>query len=44
MLLCPTHHAVVHKAYAPFDHGQLAFLFPNGRTEPLYLNRHLRQG
>jgi hypothetical protein len=45
-ILCPTHHTVVHKADAPFDHGRLAFLFPNGRVEPLCLNRHLtaRQG
>ena len=33
MLLCPTHHAVVHKADAAFDHGRLAFLFPNGWAE-----------
>ena len=44
MLLCPTHHTVVHKADAPFDHGRLAFLIPSGRIEPLCLNRHLRQG
>jgi 5-methylcytosine-specific restriction endonuclease McrA len=43
-LLCPTHHPVVHRADAPFKHGRLAFLFPNGRAEPLCLNRHPRQG
>jgi 5-methylcytosine-specific restriction enzyme A len=43
VLLCLTHHAVVHKADATFDHGRLAFLFPNGRAKPLCLNRYLVQ-
>jgi hypothetical protein len=43
VLLCPTHHAVVHRADATFDHGRLTFLFPNRRAEPLCLNRHLKR-
>jgi 5-methylcytosine-specific restriction endonuclease McrA len=41
VILCPTHHTVVHKTDATFDYGRLMFLFPNGRAEPLCLNRHL---
>jgi predicted HNH restriction endonuclease len=42
MLLCPNHHAVVHKTDALFDYGSLRMLFPNGRAEPLCLNKHLQ--
>jgi hypothetical protein len=41
VLLCPNHHTVIHGTDATFDYAKLAFLFPNGRTEPLCLNQHL---
>jgi 5-methylcytosine-specific restriction endonuclease McrA len=44
VLACPNHHTVIHKTDATFDYGCLRFLFPNGRTEPLCLNRHLKPG
>ena len=37
------HHTVVHKTDATFDHGRLAFLFANGRLEPLCMNTHLQR-
>lgn len=40
-LLCPNHHTVIHRTEATFDYSGLAFYFPNGRVEPLSLNRHL---
>jgi hypothetical protein len=43
VLLCPNHHTVVHKTDATFDHGRLAFLFANGRLEPLCMNTHLQR-
>lgn len=42
VLLCPNHHTVVHATDATFDYGKLAFQFPNGRVEPLCLNKHLK--
>lgn len=41
ILLCPNHHTVVHKTLAPFDYSTLAFAFPNGRVEPLAINKHI---
>ncbi|BDG59500.1 HNH endonuclease [Caldinitratiruptor microaerophilus] len=43
-ILCPNHHAAVHRAPAVFDFRTLSFLFPNGVVEPLTLNHHLRAG
>ena len=43
VLLCPNHHTVIHKTNAIFDYARLAFLFTNGRTEPLCINTHLKQ-
>ncbi len=40
VLLCPSHHVAVHRCNAPFDCGELAFVFPNHR-EPLQYNGHL---
>ena len=37
VLLCPNHHAAVHRDDAPFDYGDLAFRFSVGRTEALQL-------
>jgi 5-methylcytosine-specific restriction endonuclease McrA len=42
-LLCPNHHTVVHATDATFDYAKLHFVFPNGRVEPLCLNRHLKR-
>jgi hypothetical protein len=41
VLLSPNLHTVIHKTDAAFDYQTLAFLFPNGRVEPLALNFHL---
>jgi 5-methylcytosine-specific restriction enzyme A len=40
-LLCPNHHAAVHRADAPFDYADLAFTFGNRLVEPVQLNDHL---
>ena len=42
VLLCPNHHTVIHGTEATFDYGKLQFLFPNGRVEPLCINKHLK--
>jgi hypothetical protein len=41
VVLCPNHHAIVHRDDAPFDYGSLAFSFANGSVEALRLNLHL---
>jgi hypothetical protein len=41
MLLCPNHHAAVHRDDAPFDFASLTFAYSNGTTEPVLENRHL---
>ena len=41
VVLCPNHHAIVHRDDPPFDHGRLAFSFANGAVEALRLNLHL---
>lgn len=41
VLLCPSHHVAVHRCNAPFDYGELAFVFTNHR-EPLMYNAHLQ--
>jgi 5-methylcytosine-specific restriction enzyme A len=41
VLISPNLHRAIHAAEARFDYGSLAFLFPNGRVEPLVLNKHL---
>lgn len=40
-ILCPNHHAAVHRAPAVFDYADLTFRFPNGAVEPIILNHHL---
>jgi 5-methylcytosine-specific restriction enzyme A len=41
VLVCPNHHAAIHRDDAAFDYGDLKFLFSNGLTEPLRANEHL---
>lgn len=41
LLLCPNHHQAIHATNAVFDFRDLHYVFPNGRREPLALNRHL---
>jgi predicted HNH restriction endonuclease len=41
VLLCPNLHTAIHACNAAFDYSSLAFIFPNGRVEPLVLNAHL---
>ena len=43
VLVSPNLHTAIHAATATFDFGNLAFIFPNGRVEPLVLNSHLRK-
>lgn len=41
VLVCPNHHAAIHRDDAFFDYRELAFTFANGLVEPLRLNLHL---
>jgi 5-methylcytosine-specific restriction enzyme A len=41
VLVSPNLHTAIHAASATFDYASLAFIFPNGRVEPLILNTHL---
>lgn len=43
VLVSPNLHAAIHGANAAFDYASLAFVFPNGRVEPLILNSHLER-
>jgi len=43
LLLCPNVHRAVHQSDAKFDYSNLAFIFPNGRVEPLVINQHLEK-
>lgn len=40
MLVCPNHHEIIHATSAVFDFSDLHYVFPNGRREPLVLNKH----
>jgi hypothetical protein len=40
-LLCPNHHAAVHRADAAFDYAGLVFAYSNQRVERIALNAHL---
>jgi 5-methylcytosine-specific restriction enzyme A len=40
ILVCPNHHEVIHATTAVFDFRDLHYVFPNGRREPLVLNKH----
>ena len=41
VLICPNHHAAVHRDDAPFDYASLSFQFSSGQSERLEVNRHL---
>jgi len=43
ILLSPNLHRAIHSAEAHFDYNTLSFSFPNGRVEPLILNKHLQR-
>lgn len=43
VLLCPNLHNAIHATNATFDYSKLAFVFPNGRVEPLIMNNHLER-
>lgn len=43
VLICPNHHAAIHRDDAPFDYASLSFRFSVGRLELLQLNKHLPQ-
>jgi hypothetical protein len=42
LLICPNHHAAVHRGDAPFDFQTLQFIFANGLVEKIQMNRHLQ--
>lgn len=41
VLVCPNHHAAIHRDDAVFDYADLSFAFTNGARERLALNEHL---
>jgi 5-methylcytosine-specific restriction enzyme A len=41
VLICPNHHAAVHRDDAVFDYADMTFAFSNGLREALTDNRHL---
>ena len=41
VLVCPNHHAAVHRFDATFDYADLTFRYDNGKEEPVRLNFHL---
>jgi 5-methylcytosine-specific restriction enzyme A len=40
-LVCPNHHAAIHRDDATFDYATLEFSYSNGLVERLQLNKHL---
>lgn len=40
VLVCPNHHAAIHKCDTPFDYKEIAFIFPK-HYEELMINKHL---
>lgn len=41
LILCPNHHALIHKSNPRFDYENLQYIFENGRVDRLKLNLHL---
>jgi 5-methylcytosine-specific restriction protein A len=41
LIICPNHHRIIHKAKPIFDYKNFSYLYPNGLTENLKLNKHL---
>ena len=41
VLVCPNHHAAIHRDDASFDYLDLSFAFSNGQVEKVLLNTHL---
>lgn len=41
VILCPNHHALIHKVNPKYDKEMKTFLFPNGTKMELTLNSHL---
>jgi 5-methylcytosine-specific restriction enzyme A len=41
VLVCPNHHAAIHRDDAVFDYADMTFAFTKGLREPLQDNRHL---
>jgi len=41
IVLCPTHHRIVHATHAQFRRTIKSFAYPNGLVEPLKVNLHL---
>lgn len=42
MVICPNHHSVIHKAGPSFDPQSLTLTYPNGYSDKLKLDRHLK--
>lgn len=41
IILSPNYHRIIHKTKASFNREELAFIFPNGLTEKVKLDKHL---
>lgn len=41
LIICPNHHGIIHNTNPTFDRKNKIYLYPNGFTERLKLNRHL---
>lgn len=41
LVLCPTHHRIIHATHASFIRSKKAFVYPNGLQEVLKLNLHI---
>ena len=42
IVISPDFHRIVHKANAQFDKERMCFVFPNGKTVPVILDKHLK--
>ncbi len=42
MILCPNHHSIIHDANPIFHRPALTYIYDNGYSEQLTLNKHLR--
>jgi hypothetical protein len=41
LVLCPNHHAIIHKTHPDFDRSRLIYTYPNGYEEAVTLKEHL---
>lgn len=41
MIVCPNHHRIIHDANPVFERSAIRYVYPNGYTEKLMINKHL---